>query len=340
MLTPGDDATPRFQVFSTCPPSHDADPERYLASVREVARWSEAAACEGILVYTDNRLVDPWLVSAAIVHATERLAPLVALQPAYMHPYTAATMVASIAFLYGRRVHINLLAGGFKLDLEALGDATPHDERYERATAYADVMQRLLREDGPVLADGPYYRLAGARLQPRVPAALLPGWMISGSSPAGRAAARRLDAVAISYPQPVAEERAIDDRHPSGIRLGILARAERADAWATARERFPATRAGQIMHGLATKASDSHWHQQLSEGDEGATEAAGTYWLGPFRHYQTFCPYLVGSYDEVAADIAAYLRLGHRTLVLDIPRSSDDLTHTRRVLDMAEAMAT
>ena len=99
---------------------------------------------QGILVYTDNRLVDPWLVLAATMQATERLAPLVALLPAYMHPYAAATMVASLAFMYRRRVHINLLAGGFKLDLEALGDTTPHDERCERATAYAEIMQCLL----------------------------------------------------------------------------------------------------------------------------------------------------------------------------------------------------
>ena len=339
MLKRESTGAPRFQVFSTCPPSHGADPVTYLERVREVARWSEEAGCEGILVYTDNRLVDPWLVSAAIMQATERLAPLVALQPAYMHPYAAATMVASLTFLYGRRVHINLLAGGFKLDLEALGDATPHDERYQRASAYAEIMQRLLRDDEAVFADGPYYHLHGARLLPKVPPALQPGWMISGSSPAGQAAARRLGAVAIAYPQPAAEERPVDD-HPSGVRLGLVAREARSDAWCVARERFPKTRAGQILHGLATKASDSHWHRQLSEGDEGADEAAGTYWLGPFRHYQTFCPYLVGSYDEVAADLAAYLRLGHRTLVLDIPPSRDELAHTRRVLDMAEATAT
>ena len=331
--------TKRFQVFSTCPPSHGADPLTYLERVREVARWSEEAGCEGILVYTDNRLVDPWLVSAAIMQATERLAPLVALQPAYMHPYAAATMVASLAFMYGRRVHINLLAGGFKLDLEALGDATPHDERYERATDYADIMQRLLGGDAPVFADGPHFHLHGARLQPPVPPELRPGWMISGSSPAGRAAALRLGAVAIAYPQPAEQEGPVGD-HPSGVRLGLVARDTRAEAWAVARERFPSTRAGQVMHGLATRASDSHWHRQLSDGDEGADETAGTYWLGPFRHYQTFCPYLVGSYAEVAIDLAAYLRLGHRTLVLDIPPTHEELVHTRRVLDMAEGSST
>ena len=323
-----------LQVFSTCPPSHEADPSRYLQRVAEVARWSEDAGCEGILVYTDNRLVDPWLVAAVIMTATERIAPLVALQPVYMHPYSAAKMVASLAFLHGRRVYINLLAGGFKGDLEALGDTTPHDERYERAVAYADVMQRLLRGDDSVHVDGPFYRVQGVRLQPAVPEALRPGWLISGSSPAGRAAARRLGAVAIAYPQPLHDERRVDDL-TSGVRLGVVARPSRADAWAVARERFPATRAGQIMHGLATKASDSHWHRQLSEGDEGADESSGTYWLGPFRHYQTFCPYLVGSYPEVAADLAAYVRLGHRTLILDIPPSREELAHSRHVIDLA-----
>ena len=59
-------------------------------AVADVARWSEAAGCEGILVYTDNGIVDPWLVSQLILQSTERLAPLVAVQPAYMHPYWVA----------------------------------------------------------------------------------------------------------------------------------------------------------------------------------------------------------------------------------------------------------
>src|SRR2546430_4749483 len=34
------------------------------------SRWSEDAGCRGILVYTDNRLVDPWLVAQLIVENT------------------------------------------------------------------------------------------------------------------------------------------------------------------------------------------------------------------------------------------------------------------------------
>jgi hypothetical protein len=125
-----------IDVFSTCPPSADMEPGAYLRHVTDVARWSEETGCRGILVYSDNRLVDPWLVSQIILEATQALSPLIAVQPVYMHPYTAAKMVASLAYLHGRRIYLNMLAGGFKNDLVAFGDATPHDERYERTTEY------------------------------------------------------------------------------------------------------------------------------------------------------------------------------------------------------------
>ena len=88
------------EVFSTCPQSKDVDQAEYLKRIEQVARWSDEAGYRGILVYTDNGLVDPWLVSQLILQSTEQLAPLVAIQPIYMHPYTAAKMVASLAFLH------------------------------------------------------------------------------------------------------------------------------------------------------------------------------------------------------------------------------------------------
>src|SRR5262245_8014964 len=114
-----------LKIFSTCPPVALAPRETCLRQLADIARWSEAAGCEGILVFTDNGQLDPWLVSQAIIAATERLCPLVAIQPAYMHPYSVAKMVASFAFLYGRRLYLNMVAGGFKNDLLALNDTTP-----------------------------------------------------------------------------------------------------------------------------------------------------------------------------------------------------------------------
>ena len=302
-----------------------------------VARWSEDAGCTGVLVFTDNGLLDPWVVSHAILRETSTLCPLVAVQPAYMHPYAAAKMVATFAYLYGRRIFLNMVAGGFRNDLLALADETPHDERYDRLVEYVQVMMELLTTDKPVSFEGRYYRVKNLRLIPPMPSDLLPGLMVSGSSPAGLAAARSIGAIAVKYPRPPEVEQETADRgDKSGVRVGIIARSSGEEAWQVARERFPEDRKGQITHQFAVKVSDSNWHHQLSvrRPDEGGD--GDPYWLGPFQNYSTFCPYLVGSYERVATEVSGYLRAGFTTFIVDIPPSREELDHTKEVFARAE----
>jgi alkanesulfonate monooxygenase len=328
-------------VFSTCPQSQGAGSD-YLHRVGEIARWSEAAGCEGMLVYTDNSLVDPWLVTQAALESTERLAPLVAVQPVYMHPYSVAKMVASLAFMHGRRIHLNMLAGGFKNDLIALGDETPHDDRYVRTVEYTKIVLGLLAGE-TVTHEGRYYNVKNLSLTPEVPPELRPGLTISGSSPAGLAAANELGATPVKYPKPPGEEDWAGEAG-FGVRVGIIAREDAAEAWRVANERFPDDREGQIAHKLAMGVSDSHWHKQLS-GREGSEEAApnggepNPYWLWPFQNYHTFCPYLVGTHARVAKELAGYMRLGAGTFILDIPASEEELEHIGEVFRAARATA-
>ena len=326
-----------LKVFSTCPPSKLAQPGTYLRQVEEIARWSEDAGCEGILVYTDNGLIDPWLVSQVIIRATQRLCPLVAVQPIYMHPYSVAKMVASLAFLHGRRVHLNMVAGGFATDLAALDDPTPHDERYARLVEYTEVIQRLLQSAGPVTYEGRYYRVTNLKLTPPLPPELQPQVLLSGSSEAGIHAARQLGATAVEYPKPAAEYNGARpaDVASSGIRIGIIARSDGAEAWSIARERFPEDRKGQLTHQLAMKVSDSSWHRQLSELGEAGPASENPYWLVPFQNYKTFCPYLVGSYDQVGGELARYVDAGYGTFILDVPASPEELRHIGVVFEQA-----
>src|SRR5262245_10823919 len=235
-----------LKIFSTCPPSALAQPRQCIRQLEEIARWSEAAGCEGILVFTDNGQLDPWLVSQIIIEATERLCPLVAIQPAYMHPYSVAKMVTSLAFLYGRRLYLNMVAGGFKNDLAALNDLTPHDERYARLIEYTSVVQNLLRTADAITFDGRYYKVTNLQLTPPLPADLMPGVLVAGSSDAGMDAARRREATAVEYPKPPGDYAARPaDGRSSGIRIGIVARPDNAEAWSVARARFPEDRKGQ-----------------------------------------------------------------------------------------------
>jgi alkanesulfonate monooxygenase len=320
-----------IEIFATCPQSSQVPREDYLKNVANVARWSEMYGCKGILVYTDNSLVDAWLVSQLVIQNTTALCPLVAVQPVYMHPYTVAKMATSYGHLYGRQIYLNMVAGGFKNDLTALNDTTPHDKRYDRMIEYVHVIKQLLADKIGVSFEGEFYKVDKLRMTPPLAPELFPGIFVSGSSEAGLAAAKAMGATAVKYPKPPGEyeNEPPDENLDSGVRVGIIAREDEDEAWRVARERFPEDRKGELAHQLAMKTSDSIWHKQLSE--LGKTADNNPYWLTPFQHYKTFCPYLVGSYSAVATEVARYIAMGFRTFIVDIPPTEEELRHTATV---------
>ena len=322
-MLPDGKATGALQVFSTCPSSLTAAKD-YTHHVAEVARWSERAGCAGILIYTDNSLVDSWLVSQVIIQNTGSLCPLVAVQPVYMHPYSVAKMVSSLAFFYGRRVFLNMVAGGFKNDLTALNDTTPHDGRYKRLVEYTQIIQRLI-EGETVTFEGEFYSVQGLKLNPRVESELRPGILVSGSSESGMQAARELGAIAVKYPEPPDRPEAESPAGggPCGLRVGIVTRPKGQEAWTVAFERFPEDRTAKLTHKNGS-----------GSGNE-SPAGRDTYWLHPFENYQTNCPYLVGSYASVAEGLARYIGRGYRTFILDIPPVQEEFAHIGRVFQIA-----
>lgn len=324
-----------IELFSTCPPSGRAGNEAYLQQLVDVSRWSEQAGYRGILVYTDNSSVDPWLVSQVIIQNTRSLCPLVAVQPVYMHPFTVAKIVTTLGYLYGRRVYLNVVAGGFKNDLIAMNDTTPHDSRYQRLIEYTTIIKRLLSGVQTVSYEGEFYKVEKLKLSPPLPEHLFPGIFVSGSSEAGVAAAKTLEATAVQYPKPIQEcqDYRAAGTVDAGVRVGIITRERAEKAWAMAHARFPEDRKGQLTHELAMKISDSFWHRQLSALAE--VKEKNPYWLVPFQNYQAMCPYLVGDYERVGRELAGYILLGYRTFILDVPASAQELRHIGRAFRIA-----
>ena len=154
-------------------------------------------------------------------------------------------------------------------------------------------------------------------------------------------AARLMGAVAVKYPEPPSQCTANvpSQDNPSGVRLGIIARADADEAWKIAFERFPKDRKGQITHQLAMKVSDSMWHKRLSEIGNQSNGERNTYWLHPFETYKTFCPYLVGSYESVATELARYMATGYQTYILDIPAAEEEFEHIGTVFQKASQRA-
>ena len=141
----------------------------------------------------------------------------------------------------------------------------------------------------------------------------------------------------MEYPKPPAEYATAPPANIAsrGIRIGIIARSEDAQAWSAARARYPEDRKGQITHQLAMKVSDSSWHRQLSELGNTEAGAENPYWLVPFQNYKAVCPFLVGSYDRVAEEVARYVEVGYRTFILDVPASVEEMHHTGVVFERA-----
>jgi alkanesulfonate monooxygenase len=249
-------------------------------------------------------------------------------------------MIATFAHLHGRRIYLNMVAGGFKNDLVALNDPTPHDRRYDRLVEYTQIIRRLIEKSAPVTFEGEFYRIQGLTLTPAVPPELFPGIFVSGSSDAGRRAAKAMGATAVKYPRAPHEETEPNEGVGAGVRLGIIARENGDEAWAVARTRFPEDRRGQLTHQLAMKVSDSVWHGQLSELAKATATGDHPYWLVPFENYKTMCPYLVGSYERVGEELARYMGLGYRSYILDIPPDEDELRHTRLAFEHALQRAT
>ena len=334
-----------IDVYTSSPSERVPSPESYVSRLRQAAQWSDQHGCRGMLIYTDNRSSDPWVLAQDVIVHTEKLSPLIAVQPVYMHPYAAAQKLAAMTRVYGRSIDLNFVAGGFQYDLAALDDRLEHDDRYERLAEYGAILTQLLK-DKAVTMRGQYYNVFGLKLNWNVSKDLFPRLTVSGSSAAGLKCARALGAVVVMYPKPLQPEQILDPSPifveaqsaglRTGIRIGILARESGEDAWAEARKRFPEDPSGEAMRKAAVQATDSSWLRQLSTlADSDKTAVRDVYSLGPFASLKSFCPYLVGSYDAVASYLSAYLRGGVQVVILDAPREEQDLEHAYLVLQRA-----
>jgi alkanesulfonate monooxygenase len=332
-----------LHLYSTCPHRLETDGgPTYAAAVAHAARWSEEAGYEGMLIYAANEApADPWLLAQIVVQATRGLSPLVSVNPPYMHPFTAAKLVASIASLYGRRTDLNVIAGGFANDLAAFADVMDHDGRYRRLTEYVAILEALLRDERPVSFAGEFYRTDRMKLAAPPPAELRPRLFVSGSSAASLDFARLVGAISLHYPtfaEDDGPEAGASDLR-SGVRLGIVTRPDGEAAWRVARVRFPDDRRGQVRHMLAMSVSDSVWHKRLSALGDRAEAAPNPFWLGPFQNDQDYAPYLVGDYDTVAKALALLIRAGRRWFIVDAPPDADEAQHVRAAFARAETFA-
>ncbi len=317
-----------IHLFTVSPRS--AGPEHYFANIERVIDLSETHGFSGVLIFTGNdTLVEPWVTAQRLLERSEHLIPLVAINPAYMHPFTAAKFVSSFAYVYGRETYLNMVAGAALSYQRSLGDIVAHDTRYDRIGEYIAVLKGVLTQ--PRFSyQGRFYRVENLQLEPRIPAALMPGVLLSGQSDDARRVARATEAVAMQMlPGTLGDGLQAGVR---GIHFGLITRESASDAWAAARRLFPEDPEGQAMLELSMQNSDAQWKRRMKIAAEGTRGAYPGFWLDPFRNFQADCPYYVTSHAGAAALIDELVAAGVDTIILDIPPDEEEFAQIARAL--------
>ncbi|MGE5323515.1 MAG: LLM class flavin-dependent oxidoreductase [Actinomycetota bacterium] len=320
-----------IRVFTISPRTAGLD--SYRCHLEQTIRLSEEYACTGILIYTGNdTYLEPWCVAQMMMERTSSLSPLVAVNPVYLHPFTAARLSASFAYLYRRPVFLNMVTGAAISQLEALGDSCSHDDRYERMREYLLIMKGLVGSSRPFSFEGRFYRVKNLQLPVDVSPELQPCFVLAGQSSAARRICNMSGAVGMHMLHSGLEHAIAESR---GIHFGIVTRPTSNDAWKAARALFPPDEDGREIVDLSMGNTDSVWKFRMRFEAEQPDISESGYWLEPFRNARADCPYFVHCYERTASLIAGLIRGGVDMFILDIPASDEEYHHVAKAFSLA-----
>ena len=326
--------TTAWQVFTTCP--RQAEVATYLERMRRTLSLTQSAGFAGMLIYTGNDVaVEPLLVAAEMARDYPGLSPFIAVNPIYMHPFTLARCVATLANVYGARCHLNFVAGTSLTDLAALDEVSGHDDRYARLREFALIVRDLCLGHAAVSLDGQYFGARGLRLPAPIAEALQPVAFVAGQSNAAWTTAQAIGAHSLGMLQPNLE---VSPASATSVHMAIVCRETDDKALAVARRLFPALDILTPACDL-TRSTDSTWRAVLMSEALEQSEDEGVYWLGPFRRRQLDCPLLVGSIRTISACLTRLAAKGVTHLVLELPDSPQDFEATAEALSVVSSGA-
>jgi N-acetyl-S-(2-succino)cysteine monooxygenase len=243
---------------SAADPAAVLDPRYYL----DLARTAERGALDSVFLPDSPGLVgfraphlpsaglDPVQLLSAVAMGTERIGLIATVSTTYTHPWETARRLATLDFLSRGRAGWNIVTTVEPAVAANFADLPhpPHEQRYERAREYVEVVLKVWdgwRDDAAVMSKssgtwadpkgihppdhhGPHFDVAGPLPFPRSPQGH-PFLTQAGSSPAGVAlAARYADAVftpqadlaaSTGFRHALREQAAGHGRNPEHIRV-------------------------------------------------------------------------------------------------------------------------
>ncbi|WP_168122413.1 LLM class flavin-dependent oxidoreductase [Paenibacillus sp. HB172176] len=320
----------KFRVFADLP----SDRNSPIELIEHVAKLAENYGYEGVLIFFGRNTLDPVLLSSIVLRHTSNLIPLLAAQPYYASPVQMARIIESIFLLHNRKINLNMITGADPGELNEMHNTLDHGDRYKRVVEYVQVLKAMLMSEKKIAFQGDYYSFAALTPHP-VPPEYMPKICMAGSSPASIEAASQVADVAISHPEPIGQFAQspilrLRGKADIGMRIGILARETREEAWRAAHAKYKLDHKSLVVARMKLR-SESSWNKSLAQLALQAETHDDVYWLGGFLGGDA-APILVGDYASVSGYLRKYAELGVNTLLLD-SYAEEDFYHTDKIIE-------
>jgi dimethylsulfone monooxygenase len=154
-----------------------------LDAVIPIARWRGYGGDSNL----GDRSFETFTWATGLLAATKRIQVFATVHVPLIHPAMVAKMVATIDEISDGRIGVNVVAGWNPEELAMFGlTQREHDERYEVADEWAEVLEQLWTTAGESSYDGRFYKVPGGFSEPKPLQKPYPVIMNAGTSGAGR----------------------------------------------------------------------------------------------------------------------------------------------------------
>jgi alkanesulfonate monooxygenase len=319
--------------------------EPTLENLTVLGRAAEDFGFEAMLTPTGSHCEDSWLATAALAQHTRRLKYLVAFRPGVLSPSLAAQQVSTYQRFTGNRLALNIVTGGDDSEMHRYGDRIGKAARYRRTGEFLSVLRGIW--NNPEFSfHGEFYDVEEARTA--YPLEHVPTVYFGGSSPEAIDVAAEHADVYLTWGEPpeqvaekIARVRAAASRHGRtlrfGLRLHTVARPTREQAW---------QRAEELMAGISEQQVVDAHERYVTSGSEGQRRMAALttgklvdarslevhpgLWAGPSLLRDGAGTAATGSYEDVAAVLEEYSRLGITEFILSGYPQAQEIQHVGR----------
>lgn len=301
----------------------------YIDYLSQIARAAEINRFDGVLMVNAPGGEEPWTVCSLLARETRRLKFVSAFQPYHFSPWAAVQMAATYQRASRNRLVWNIINGGSEVVQKQVGDNISHDDRYERADEFLQVVKGYWNNESFHFS-GKYYSADGGGRKGAHKKAALPLICTAGSSiPAREFGAKHADYYLMRAETPAEISALIADVKNRakqygrdnirfGLSIDVIARATEEEAFAEARRFFDdgiQTKAAKSVAahvGLRSARRLSHEYDYLSEEEKRFEDffIHPNVWSGfGYIGIPPGCA-IVGSYQNVAKRIQEYQDLG------------------------------